>query len=118
MAENPFSITKIGQISIPVHDIERSIEFYRDVLELPFMFSAPNMAFFECNGTRILLSIPEEEQYDHASSIFYFSVDDIQSSYEQLQTRGVTFQGEPHMIARLGETGWLSSKIRTATPML
>lgn len=62
------------------------------------------MAFFECNDLRILLSIPESKQYDHPSSIVYFNVEEIQSSYEELQERGVTFQGEPHMISKMGET--------------
>jgi len=33
-------IEKIGQIAIPVTDVDRSIAFYRDVLGLTFLFQA------------------------------------------------------------------------------
>lgn len=98
------NIKKIGQVSVPVHDIAKAVSFYRDVLELPLWFEAPNMAFFECNGTRLLLSVPENELYDHPSSIIYFQVDDIEDAYRTLCERGVTFTGEPHMIAKMDNT--------------
>src|SRR5947207_14654439 len=39
----------IGQLLIPVDDLDRAVPFYRDVLGLQFLFSAtPQMAFFQC----------------------------------------------------------------------
>lgn len=104
MPERQLNIQKVGQVSIPVHDINKAVDFYRDVLELSLLFDASNMAFFECNGLRLLLSIPESDQYDHASSILYFQVDDIQKSYHTLLERGVSFPDQPHMIAKMGNT--------------
>jgi predicted enzyme related to lactoylglutathione lyase len=41
----------IGQLLIPVDDVDRAVPFYRDVLGLQFLFSAPpQMAFFQCGG--------------------------------------------------------------------
>jgi catechol-2,3-dioxygenase len=37
---NP-GITGLGQISTNVHDLGRATAFYRDVLELPLLFTAP-----------------------------------------------------------------------------
>ncbi|HEU5139774.1 MAG TPA: VOC family protein, partial [Bacillales bacterium] len=69
----------------------------------------PNMAFFECNGLRLLLSIPENDQFDHPSSTLYFQVEDIQASYRELVNRGVTTLGEPHMIAEMdGIETWMA----------
>ena len=49
-----------GQIAMPVHDLPRATAFYRDVLRLPFLFSAPpQLAFFDCGGVRLMLSVAE-----------------------------------------------------------
>ncbi|MEO8565049.1 MAG: hypothetical protein ABI541_01595 [Betaproteobacteria bacterium] len=34
----------VGQLLVPVDDFERSVAFHRDVLGLPFLFSAPPAA--------------------------------------------------------------------------
>ena len=51
----------IGQIAINVHDLERATAFYRDVLGIRFLFSAPpQLAFFEIGGITLMLSPPDE----------------------------------------------------------
>ena len=52
-------IARIGQIAVTVRDLERATAFYRDTLELPFLFAAPNMAFFDCGGVRLMLGAAE-----------------------------------------------------------
>lgn len=97
-----FSLSAIGQISVPVSDLQRAISFYRDRLGLPFLFEVPGMAFFDCAGVRLLLSLPEhpgERKLD--SSVLYFEVVDIQTAYAKLQTQGVVFRDKPHLIARM-----------------
>lgn len=66
-------IQKVGQINVPVKDLNRAIDFYQEKLELPLLFSTDDMAFFECNRLRLLLSLPEKEEFDHPSSIIYSS---------------------------------------------
>lgn len=36
----------IGQVSIPVKNLERAVSFYRDLLKLPLLFETDTMAFF------------------------------------------------------------------------
>lgn len=96
------SLKSIGQIGIPVKDIHRAISFYKDLLELPLLFNTNTMAFFDCDGVRLMLSLPEKEQFTNASSVLYFQVDDITSSYNQLKEKGVSFIDEPHLIAKMG----------------
>jgi methylmalonyl-CoA/ethylmalonyl-CoA epimerase len=91
----------IGQIAIRVRDVERATAFYRDVLGLSYLFSAPKLAFFDCGGVRLMLSLPESSEFDHPSSIIYFRVTDIQGAHALLQGRGVGFKDAPHLIARL-----------------
>lgn len=97
-------IQKIGQIAVPVQDFERSIHFYKEILGLPLLFNTDNLAFFDCNGVRLLLSIPENDQFANSSSVLYFQVTDIKKSYEELVEKGVSFIDEPHFIAKIGTT--------------
>jgi len=94
-------IARLGQVAIRVHDIERATRFYRDVLGLPHLFSAGKLAFFNCGGVRLMLDTPEKPEFDHPSSILYFTVPDINAAHRQLREGGVRFEDEPHIITRM-----------------
>jgi methylmalonyl-CoA/ethylmalonyl-CoA epimerase len=95
-------LSHIGQIAMPVRDLDRAVQFYRDTLGVPFLFSAPpGLAFFDCGGVRLLLDAPQGKEPDHPGSILYFSVGDIRQAHQLLVSRGVTFRQDPHLIARL-----------------
>jgi methylmalonyl-CoA/ethylmalonyl-CoA epimerase len=95
-------LSRIGQISMNARDIERAVTFYRDVLGLRFLFRAPPaLAFFDCDGQRLLLDKPEDKEFDHPGSVLYFSVADISATHKLLASRGVTFRREPHLVAKL-----------------
>jgi catechol 2,3-dioxygenase-like lactoylglutathione lyase family enzyme len=95
-------LSQIGQIAVAVKDLPGSVTFYRDVLGLPFLFEAPpNLAFFDCGGVRLMLTVPEKPEFDHPASIIYFRVANIQETFAVLRSRGVTFESEPHVIATM-----------------
>ena len=108
--EEPLDLLAIGQIAVPVKDLDRAVAFYRDSLRLRFLFRAsPGLAFFDCGGVRLLIEVPENESFRHPSSVLYFRVADIQAAYQRLTARGVQFLGEPHVIARLPTmTVWMA----------
>lgn len=97
-------IKKIGQIGVPVKDIDRAVHFYQDLLDLPLLFKTDSMAFFDCNGIRLMLSMPEKKEFTHASSVVYFHVENIQEAYADFTDIGIPFIDEPHMITRMGNT--------------
>jgi methylmalonyl-CoA/ethylmalonyl-CoA epimerase len=103
------SLSRIHQISMRAHDVERAVRFYRDTLGLPFLFMAPpRLAFFDCDGVRLMLSTPEPG-FDHPGSVVYFFVDDIAVTHDALSSRGVTFRSQPHKIATLADREvWLA----------
>lgn len=102
-------IQSIGQIAINVHDTNRAVAFYRDVLGLKLLFTAGQLAFFDCGGVRLMLSPPSSSEYDHPSSILYFKVDDIQSAYARLVQMNVKTEGEPHLVAKMPDHDlWLA----------
>ncbi|WP_102264692.1 VOC family protein [Mesobacillus jeotgali] len=102
MHSNP--VQKVGQIGIPVKNIERATAFYQETLGLPLLFNTDTMAFFDCEGVRLLLTLPENEQFAHPSSVIYLQVEDIKAKYEELLSGGVNFIGEPHVVAKIGDT--------------
>jgi methylmalonyl-CoA/ethylmalonyl-CoA epimerase len=103
MPTSDFGLSTIGQIAVNAHDIERATAFYRDQLGMKLLFSVPpKMAFFDCAGVRLMLSLPDKPEFDHASSIIYFQVEDIQQATAALKERGVKFEEEPAFVADMG----------------
>jgi len=92
-------ITSIGQISLIVHDLERATAFYRDALGLPLLFTAGNLAFFDCGGVRLMLGPAETPELDHPSSILYFRVPDLNAAHQRLLDQGVQIVAPPRLIA-------------------
>lgn len=97
-------IKQVGQIGVPVKNLEKAIHFYKEKLGLSLLFNTDRMAFFECNGLRLLLSLPEKEEFAHSSSVIYFQVEDIKKAYDDLLDKDVTFIDEPHVVAKMGQT--------------
>jgi len=97
-----FGLSQIGQIAISVKDVDTAVAFYRDVLGLKLLFQAPpGLAFFDCAGVRLMLARPEKPEFDHPASTLYFKVADIQQATATLKSRGVRFEEEPHLIAKM-----------------
>jgi len=100
-AEETFGLSQIGQIAVPVSDIERAIRFYRDTLGMRFLFQAPpGLGFFDLNGVRLMLDGPAKAQAGN-SSVIYYKVSDLQAAFATLSKRGVQFEAEPHLIAKM-----------------
>lgn len=101
-SDSTFQLHEIGQIAVPVSDIDRAIAFYRDMLGMTFLFKAPpGLAFFDCNGIRLLLDAAAETRADVNPSIIYYKVPDIQAAFQALSSRGVPFNELPHLVAKM-----------------
>jgi DNA-binding CsgD family transcriptional regulator/catechol 2,3-dioxygenase-like lactoylglutathione lyase family enzyme len=98
----------LGQIARSVRDIKASEAWYRDVLGLPHLFTFGTLAFFDCAGTRLMLS--QEASGPAAESLLYWRVADIAAAHAALKSRGVEFINAPHMIFKHpdGTEEWLS----------
>lgn len=95
------ALGRIGQIFLNVKDLKRATAFYRDTLGMKFLFEAPNLAFFDCGGIRLMLGLAILPEYDHPASILYYRVDDIQATSAALISHGVPVAEEPRRVARL-----------------
>src|SRR5213076_3178447 len=99
-----------NQLLIPVDDFDKGVGFYRDVLGIPFLFAAPpQMAFFNCGGTRLLVGVMPSGQKAQGGSAIYFQVPDIGAVFSSLKGKGVRFMAEPHVVNRTPKSElWLA----------
>jgi methylmalonyl-CoA/ethylmalonyl-CoA epimerase len=96
------SPTRLAQVALTVHDLDRAKAFYRDVLGLPHLFDAPpGLAFFQCGETRLMLSRPEGPETS-GRSILYYAVDDIEAAFGAMEGQGAIFEEPPRKIAEVG----------------
>jgi DNA-binding CsgD family transcriptional regulator/catechol 2,3-dioxygenase-like lactoylglutathione lyase family enzyme len=95
VAMGEVALGAIGQISRSVKDIAEASKFYGEVLGLAHLFTFGNLAFFDCDGTRLFLT---QGDGGPAESILYFRVPDIHAAHASLAERGAVFVNAPHMI--------------------
>lgn len=91
-------ILGLGQVARSVSDTAVSQRWYRDVLGLEHLYTFGTLAFFDCGGTRLMLS--QQEGDLPAESILYLRVADVRAAHERLERDGVKFTHAPHMIHR------------------
>jgi len=91
----------IGQLLIPVEDLQQGVEFYRDRLGLPLLFTAPpQMAFFQCGAVRLLVGEMPAGQLAQRGATIYFNVADIHATHAALRGQAVAFRSAPHVVHR------------------
>jgi methylmalonyl-CoA/ethylmalonyl-CoA epimerase len=96
------NLSRIEQVAIPVRDLARATAFYRELLGMKLLFEVPpQLAFFDCDGVRLALSIASDPMYEPPGSIVYYRVADIDIAHAELERRGVEFLRGPHLVARL-----------------
>ena len=104
-------INGVAQVALVVHDLGKAVAFYRDVLGIKLLFQVPSAAFLDCGGLRLMLALPDagHPELDHPPSILYFRVDDIAAMCRSLESRGVRFEGQPHVVGQFeGRDVWLA----------
>src|SRR5688500_3436515 len=104
------NVSVIGQIAITVSDVARALSFYRDILGLPFLFSAgPDLAFLRAGDVRVMLSTPQGAGKVGANSILYFKTTDIEQVHEAIIARGAINERSPQLAAKMPDHElWLS----------
>jgi methylmalonyl-CoA/ethylmalonyl-CoA epimerase len=88
------TVRGLRQVAQHVDDLERAVDFYRDVLGLKLLarFDPPGLAFFDLGPTRLLL------EAGATSTVLYLDVEDAAAATEELRAKGVTIEAEPHVI--------------------
>ena len=98
---------KIAQVSWPVSDVDRAVEFFRDKLGLTFLFRPhEHMAFFDLAGTRLYVEKAEDLT---KASILYLLCEDVAKAASALERQGVEIASQPHRVAEMpGHDLWMA----------
>ena len=106
------SLSRIKQIAVPVADVDKAKNFYKDVLGMPPWFDAPpGLSFFDCGGVRLMLCGPaaQGKDGDKQHAVLYYDVSDIKRTYAAITEAGAPSLAEPHIIARMnGREVWIA----------
>lgn len=95
------NLSQIGQIALPVTDVDRSEAFYEKVVGLRKLFRFGDLSFFDCAGVRLLLD--KAAEVSGSSGCIYFRCADIALAVAELEKRGVIFSSAPHLIAKMDD---------------
>ena len=96
----PVQLGPIGQIALPVSDVDRADAFYEKALGLRKLYRFGTLSFFDCAGVRLLLDKAAEIT---PQGCIYFRCADIALTARELAKRGVTFASKPHLIAKMDD---------------
>lgn len=94
-------LSRFGQIALPVSDANRSEAFYGERLGLPKLFRFGTLLFFDCGGVRLMLEGSSKSVQPAQGVCHYFKVERIEPAVDELKSKGVVFEDEPHLIARM-----------------
>jgi methylmalonyl-CoA/ethylmalonyl-CoA epimerase len=97
------NVSQIGQIALPVSDVDRSEAFYDRVLGLRKLYRFGTLTFFDCAGVRLLLEKIHGGGKVTPQGCIYFRCADIALAVGELKKRGLSFTSEPHLIARMDD---------------
>jgi len=96
--------TQIDYTMIIVSDMKRSVAFYRDTLGIPLKFESPEWTEFATGATTLALhgggvtreyhDTGDQSKTAGACSIG-FNVDDVDQTYEEMKSKGMTFVMPP-----------------------
>jgi catechol 2,3-dioxygenase-like lactoylglutathione lyase family enzyme len=95
------NLSQIGQIALPVADVDRSEAFYEKVIGLRKLFRFGDLTFFDCAGVRLLLE--KAHGPITPAGCIYFRCADIALAVAELETRGLAFTSKPHLIAKMDD---------------
>ncbi|WP_202413649.1 VOC family protein [Duganella sp. CY15W] len=95
------TLSILGQIALPVTSTDRAEQFYGDMLGLPKLFRYGDLAFFNCGGVRLMLDGGRDKVDAGTGVCHYFKVEHIDTVAATLQARGVAFEREPHLVAKM-----------------
>jgi len=86
--------TKLGYVIKFVADMDRAVNFYRDVLGLPLKFQSPGWSEFATGETTIALH-PASDKNPAGAVELGFTVPDVHDFYNQKSANGVSFRMPP-----------------------
>jgi lactoylglutathione lyase len=104
-------LNKVDYVMINVAQMPRSVAFYRDTLGIPLKYESPGWSEFQTGATTLALHLVPADAAENRPSqgppaagtcTIGFSVEDLDRSYAELQSRGARFVMPPTTRAEEG----------------
>ncbi|MDX1450460.1 MAG: VOC family protein [Acidimicrobiia bacterium] len=89
--------TRIGNVILYTADLDRSVEFYRDVIGLTLRGRSAGLAFFDGGDVGLVLQSIDDPPRGGAAEVV-LEVDDVFTEYRRLDRAGVEFRLEPRPV--------------------
>ena len=89
-------VTGVDFVSMPTQNLERAVEFYRDVLGLTCTVHMPERNFAEFDTHTVTINVLDPVRmgigaFQPNTNFLALQVEDVASARERLEARGVTF---------------------------
>jgi methylmalonyl-CoA/ethylmalonyl-CoA epimerase len=97
------NLDHIGQIALASADVDRTEAFYEKTLGLRKLYRFGDLTFFDCAGVRLMIEKAHGPEDVGRASVIYFRCADIVLAVRELEGRGVSFTGKPHLIAKMDD---------------
>src|SRR5436190_20466310 len=99
-AETPFEYNENLTISVGVSDMEKAIEWYREVLGLELVYKLEQFGWCEmATATKhVTIGLGQTEEVKPGSTTPTFGVEDIEVSRKHLESHDVRFDGDTYEI--------------------
>ena len=94
------TVSKLDQVALSTRDLPKAVAFYRDVLGLKLMFEVSGMAFFDMDGTRLMIGAAHYTGPLQNNTYLYFDAGDWAETEAALIKRGVKFDRDAEVVQR------------------
>jgi len=102
---------KLNQITVPVVNVEKSIDFYEKLGLKLIVKSVPHYARFECNEGETTFSLHQVDKRQECEGTWiYFEVQELDGYVNKLINKGIVFEELPN------EKKWLWREARLKDP--
>jgi predicted enzyme related to lactoylglutathione lyase len=93
-------ISGLKFVMLASNDVDRSVAFYRDQLNLPLTRRFEDFAFFDCERVTLVLSgqLAKRAPGNTTSTEVVFGVASVKAAFDELRASGVAFINEPRAV--------------------
>jgi methylmalonyl-CoA/ethylmalonyl-CoA epimerase len=103
---------RIGQLLLRVDDLDRSVEFWNEVVGLAISSRAGSFAFLDAGSVQLVLNRLDNRGPDESLTEIVFEVDDVRSTFDELSRRGVPFEVDLRPVTANGDRQLLAAHFR------
>lgn len=99
MSDQSDKLSRVAHVILRVSDLQRSMQFFSDTLGMTLRFNFGDFAFFDGGGVTLALNQNKAAaEFGRDLTEIVFDCADFHAAHRALQSRGLTFAREPHIV--------------------